>query len=90
VLRSLAARPYDVVLMDVQMPLMDGMEATQQIHARWPGPERPWIIAMTANVMAGDRETYLGIGMDDYVSKPIRPSELERALKQASVRCKSR
>jgi CheY-like chemotaxis protein len=69
-----------VVLMDVQMSEMDGLEVTRQICARWPGGERPRIIAMTANAMQGDREMYLAAGMDDYVSKPIRVDELVQAL----------
>ena len=72
---------YDVVLMDVQMPELDGLEATRQIRARWP--ERPlWIVAMTANAMAGDREACIAAGMDDYISKPIRPAELAGALER--------
>jgi len=72
---------FDVVLMDVQMPELDGLEATRRIRARWP--DRPLrIIAMTANAMAGDREACLAAGMDDYISKPIRPSELAAALKR--------
>ena len=68
--------------MDVQMPEMDGLEATRQVRARWP--DRPIrIIGLTANAMAGDREACLAAGMDDYVSKPIRPEELEAAISKA-------
>jgi PAS domain S-box-containing protein len=79
-IQALERQPYDVVLMDVQMPEMDGLEATRQVCARWPVGERPRIIAMTANAMQGDREMCLAAGMDDYVSKPIRVDELVQAL----------
>jgi CheY-like chemotaxis protein/HPt (histidine-containing phosphotransfer) domain-containing protein len=79
-IQALERQPYDVVLMDVQMPEMDGLEATRQICARWPVGERPRIIAMTTNAMQGDREMCLAAGMDDYVSKPIRVEELVQAL----------
>ncbi len=78
--QSVERQPYDVILMDVQMPEMDGLEASRRICARWPRPQRPTIIAMTANAMQGDREMCLEAGMDDYVSKPIRPDELIKAL----------
>jgi CheY-like chemotaxis protein len=72
---------YDLVFMDVQMPEMDGLEATRQICARWPAAaDRPKIIAMTANVMQGDREKCQQAGMDDYVAKPIRAVEIARAV----------
>jgi signal transduction histidine kinase/CheY-like chemotaxis protein len=79
-------QPYDVVLMDVQMPEMDGLEASRRITARWPPGERPRIVAMTANAMQGDREECLAAGMDDYVTKPIRVEALVAALLQAGAR----
>jgi CheY-like chemotaxis protein len=82
-----ARQPYDVVLMDVQMPEMDGLEATRRIVARWPSPaQRPRIVAMTANAMQGDREECLAAGMDDYVTKPIRVEALVESLTQATLR----
>ncbi len=80
VLDALKRVPYDVVLMDVQMPNMDGIEATRRIHQQYPGERHPWIIAMTANAMQGDREHCLNAGMDDYVTKPIRRDQLLAAL----------
>jgi len=77
---------YDVVLMDVQMPEMDGLEASRQITARWPVDKRPRIIAMTANAMQGDREECMVAGMDDYVTKPIRVDQLVGALSNATPR----
>ncbi len=71
---------YDVVLMDVQMPEMDGLEASRRITAQWPPDARPSIVAMTANAMQGDREECLAAGMDDYITKPIRVEQLIRAL----------
>ena len=73
-------QPYDLVLMDVQMPEMDGLEASRRINQRWPNGERPRIVAMTANAMQGDREACLAAGMDDYVTKPIRVEALVEAL----------
>jgi CheY-like chemotaxis protein len=81
---SVARQTYDVVLMDVQMPEMDGLEASRRIVAA--GADRPRIIAMTANAMQGDREMCLAAGMDDYVTKPIRVEQLVEALVQAPAR----
>jgi PAS domain S-box-containing protein len=83
-LETLRRQQYDVVLMDVEMPEMDGLEASRRIHHEWPGGERPRIIAMTANAMEGDREICLAAGMDDYVSKPIHPEELADALRRCA------
>ena len=82
-LQSVERQHYDVILMDVQMPEMDGLEASRQLCARWPREQRPHIIAMTANAMQGDREMCLAAGMDDYISKPIRVAELAAALERA-------
>jgi PAS domain S-box-containing protein len=79
---ALELEAYDVILMDVQMPELDGLEATRRIRAAAPA-HRPWIVAMTANAMEGDREACLAAGMDDYVSKPIRPDALAAALTAA-------
>jgi CheY-like chemotaxis protein len=84
VLQALHRQTYDVVFMDVQMPEMDGLEATRQIRAERPGDTRPHIIAMTANAMREDREVCLAAGMDDYLSKPIRVNEMIKALKNCS------
>ena len=78
-IEALDREAYDVVLMDVQMPELDGFDATRRIRARWPGRVIR-IVAMTANAMDGDREACLAAGMDDYVSKPIRPDDLAAAL----------
>jgi PAS domain S-box-containing protein len=79
---SLERQMYDVILMDVQMPEMDGLEATRHIRKLTNTPQ-PHIIAMTANAMEGDRELCLSAGMDDYISKPIRVDELIEALLKA-------
>ncbi|MEA5448728.1 response regulator [Leptolyngbya sp. CCNP1308] len=79
VLAALDQQPYDLVLMDVQMPEMDGLAAARQIVQRWP-TRRPRLVAVTANAMQGDREQCLRAGMDDYISKPIRLEELVRVL----------
>jgi CheY-like chemotaxis protein len=83
---SLVRQTYDVVLMDVQMPEMDGMEASRRINAQWPATRRPRIVAMTANAMQGDREMCLAAGMDDYITKPIRVDQLVEALMRVPAR----
>ncbi|MCP4630415.1 MAG: response regulator, partial [bacterium] len=83
VLESLRRQAYDVVLMDVQMPEMDGLEATQNINREWPKAHRPRIIAMTASVMIEDRNACEAAGMDDFVGKPIRVPELVRVLRKS-------
>ena len=76
---AVAGGAYDVVLMDVQMPELDGLEATRRIRTRWPD-RRLHIVAMTANAMGGDRDACLAAGMNDYISKPIDPAILAEAL----------
>ena len=82
--QALQNAPYDIVLMDVQMPEMDGLEATRKIREEGSGVlgHRVYIIAMTAHAMAGDREKCLDAGMDDYVSKPVRPEEMFAAIEK--------
>ena len=82
----MSARRYDVVLMDVQMPEMDGLEATREIAPPLAAASGPRIIAMTANAMQGDRELCLAAGMDDYVTKPIRVEDLVAALERSRRR----
>jgi CheY-like chemotaxis protein len=85
-IESVERQTYDVVLMDVQMPEMDGLEATRQIAAKWPRAKRPRIVAMTANAMQGDREMCIAAGMDDYLTKPIRVDQLVETLNQVAAR----
>jgi CheY-like chemotaxis protein len=82
VLQALRRQPYDVVLMDVQMPEMDGLEATREVAREWPPEQRPRVVAMTAGALKEDRDQCLAAGMEDYVSKPIRVDELVRALSE--------
>jgi signal transduction histidine kinase/ActR/RegA family two-component response regulator len=79
-LAVLAQRRYDLVLMDVEMPVMDGVEATRQIRARGPRDAQPRIVGVTANVSLEDRAAYLAAGMDDCLVKPIRTADLRAAL----------
>jgi CheY-like chemotaxis protein len=80
VLRSLELQPYDLILMDVQMPEMDGLETASAIRKRWASAEQPKIIAITAYALKGDREKCLDAGMDDYISKPVKLEELQAVL----------
>lgn len=81
VLEALERQPYDLILMDIEMPEMDGVETTRRIIATHPEGKRPKIVAVTANAMEGDRERFIAAGMSDYVSKPIRVEALVRALR---------
>ena len=80
VLEALRRRHYDIVLLDVQMPEMDGLEAARRIQAEWAPDERPMLTALTAGAMKEDRESCLSAGMDGYLSKPLNVSELQAAL----------
>jgi CheY-like chemotaxis protein len=80
VLQALERQDYDVVLMDIQMPEMDGLETTARIRRQRPMENQPWIIALTANALVGDRERYLAAGMNDYISKPVKIEDLAAVL----------
>ncbi|MBT8091722.1 MAG: response regulator [Gammaproteobacteria bacterium] len=82
VLRALHARAYDVVLMDIRMPVIDGVEATQRIRQRVDGPQ-PFVVAVTASALKGDRDRYLEAGMDAYISKPVDLLKLGETLDAA-------
>ena len=91
-IHALETIPYDIVFMDVQMPVMDGFEATRLIRSgatKAPDPRVP-IIAMTAHAMKGDRQRCLDAGMDDYVPKPIAPDDLSRAIERWLVQGEER
>ncbi len=89
VVAAAASRPYDVVLMDVQMPTLDGLAATAQIRETVAPEAQPYVVALTANAMDGDRDACLAAGCDDYVSKPVRPDALADALARRSERTTS-
>ena len=81
VCQALERQRYDIVLMDVRMPEMDGLEATRIIRQRWP-IDGPKVIAITAYALEGDRDKCLGAGMDDYITKPVKMDELAEVLKR--------
>jgi signal transduction histidine kinase/DNA-binding response OmpR family regulator len=84
-LAALHQHPYDVVLMDVQMPEMDGLEATRQICQEWDPSQRPRIVAMTAGAMEGDRQKCLEAGMDEYITKPVKVTVLQTILEKLAA-----
>ncbi len=83
-LEALQRQPYDIVLMDVQMPELDGLEATRQIRQR-AAPTRPYVIALTANASEADRQACFSAGMDDHLVKPVHLADLGEALKRAAT-----
>lgn len=84
-LEAYRRKRYDLIAMDISMPLMDGMECTQLIRKEFPKEEQPFICALTANAMESDREKYLSCGMDEYIAKPVKISVLEEMLKRVEA-----
>ena len=82
---AVRAGVYDVVLMDIQMPVMDGLEARADHHHRSGAAPAPWLVALTANVFDSDREACREAGMSDFLGKPLRPAELAAALERAGA-----
>jgi CheY-like chemotaxis protein len=82
---AVAHTRYDVVLMDIQMPLMDGLEATRHIREEVPAGRQPFIVALTASTLDGDKEACCAAGMESYLSKPVRASELRAMLERTAV-----
>ena len=82
VLKSMSGRTYDIVFLDLQMPELDGLETAKAIRAENRRP-RPWLVALTASALAGDREKCIAAGMDDYLPKPLQREEIEEVLKRA-------
>ena len=83
--KAVATEPYDVVLMDMSMPELDGVSATREIRQQLSANRQPYIVALTANAMAGTRDECLAAGMDDYISKPINIEELRLVLSKSRV-----
>jgi two-component system sensor histidine kinase/response regulator len=88
-LAAVERQKYDLLFMDVQMPEMDGLEATRRICTLLSASQRPYIVAMTANALKEDRAMCLAAGMDDYLSKPVRPEDIKGALERAATRLAS-
>jgi PAS domain S-box-containing protein len=84
VIDAINRRHYDTILMDIQMPKMDGVETTQYIRGYYPPDRQPRIIAVTAHALQGDKERYLSLGIDDYLSKPISLNDLANVLERWS------
>jgi len=82
-LAALDAHPYPIILMDIQMPEMDGLEATRQIRSTKPDTQQPWIIALTGHATEEDKNRCLEAGMNDYISKPIQAERLHEVLQTA-------
>jgi CheY-like chemotaxis protein len=82
VLESIRRQVYDLILLDVQMPEMDGLQAARQIRSQSKRGERPWLTALTAGAMQGDRDQAMAAGMDDYLTKPINVAALQIALER--------
>jgi CheY-like chemotaxis protein len=83
-LDAVRARRYDLVLMDMQMPEMDGLAATRALRRELADDRQPLVVAMTANVQVEDRQACEQAGMDDFMAKPIRPADLQRVVERAA------
>ncbi len=86
-LQAMERQPYDIVLMDIRMPQMNGFDATKVIRERWPKAEQPKIIAITAYALDGDREKCLQSGMDDYIGKPVVIDDIRQILNKYGQKC---
>ena len=86
VLECLEKARYDLVFLDMQMPVMDGYETCLKIRERWSGGSRPYLVALTGNAMIGDREKCLSAGLDDYLTKPIRAETLAAIIERQGKR----
>jgi CheY-like chemotaxis protein len=86
-LEAVERQRYDLVLMDVQMPEMDGLQAAREIRARFVDGSCPRIVAMTANASTTDRDECFAAGMDDFLTKPVRNADLRKAIQATPTRC---